>query len=307
MSRLYYRFAYAVRFKPWEQQADSLAPQLRGLLDREEQERHSSLGGRSTSGAERDGGRWSLRDGAGTSRGLISSQRPLLRRASGHMQPETRTSASLRGMSPRCVRLILATTLGSFLISSVSTGSLTINDGQWQARSTPSPRRTHRCCCLYGVAPAEARCLMAQHVKTSKVSSTLACDERGGLHRETPGTLAWDQTALVSLGSLLRHLIAARRLPFHVAHRTADLSHRPRPRGQGEPRITASFRQKLLRTTIDADGQGRPAPERALCVRSERLRRRRSCRAVVPLSHVAASSKRASSAASGASNCRAHF
>ena len=58
MSRLYYRFAYAVRFRPWEQDAESLAPQLRVLLDREEQERPSSLGRALDLGCGT--GRWSL-------------------------------------------------------------------------------------------------------------------------------------------------------------------------------------------------------------------------------------------------------
>ena len=44
MSRTFYRLAYAVGFKPWEQDADSLAPQLRPLLDREEQQQGRPLG-----------------------------------------------------------------------------------------------------------------------------------------------------------------------------------------------------------------------------------------------------------------------
>lgn len=58
MSRLYYRIAYAVGFKPWEQDADNLAPQLRPLLDREEAGREPPFGPALDLGCGT--GRWSV-------------------------------------------------------------------------------------------------------------------------------------------------------------------------------------------------------------------------------------------------------
>jgi SAM-dependent methyltransferase len=57
MSRLFYRIMYSVGFKPWEQETDAEAPQLRDLLDREEQGRQS-LGMALDLGCGT--GRWSL-------------------------------------------------------------------------------------------------------------------------------------------------------------------------------------------------------------------------------------------------------
>jgi SAM-dependent methyltransferase len=57
MSRLSYRIMYSVGFKPWEQETEAEAPQLRELLDREEQGRQS-LGMALDLGCGT--GRWSL-------------------------------------------------------------------------------------------------------------------------------------------------------------------------------------------------------------------------------------------------------
>jgi SAM-dependent methyltransferase len=57
MSR-FYRFAYAVGFKPWEQDAENVAPQLRSLLTREEADRERPYGAALDLGCGT--GRWSV-------------------------------------------------------------------------------------------------------------------------------------------------------------------------------------------------------------------------------------------------------
>lgn len=58
MSRLFYRIAYRVGFKPWEQDADEFASELGKLLDREEQERERPYGRALDLGC--GSGRWSI-------------------------------------------------------------------------------------------------------------------------------------------------------------------------------------------------------------------------------------------------------
>jgi SAM-dependent methyltransferase len=57
MSR-FYRFAYAVGVKPWEQDAENVAPQLRSLLTREEADREPPYGSALDLGCGT--GRWSV-------------------------------------------------------------------------------------------------------------------------------------------------------------------------------------------------------------------------------------------------------
>lgn len=57
MSR-FYRFAYAIGFTPWEQDAESVAPQLRSLLTREEADRDPPYGSALDLGC--GSGRWSV-------------------------------------------------------------------------------------------------------------------------------------------------------------------------------------------------------------------------------------------------------
>ncbi len=57
MSR-FYRFAYAVGFTPWEQDAESVAPQLRSLVTREEADRDPPYGSALDLGCGT--GRWSV-------------------------------------------------------------------------------------------------------------------------------------------------------------------------------------------------------------------------------------------------------
>jgi SAM-dependent methyltransferase len=57
MSR-FYRFAYAVGFKPWEQDAENVAPQLRSLLAREEVDHEPPYGSALDLGCGT--GRWSI-------------------------------------------------------------------------------------------------------------------------------------------------------------------------------------------------------------------------------------------------------
>jgi SAM-dependent methyltransferase len=54
----FYRFVYAVGFKPWEQDAENVAPQLRSLLSREEAERDPPYGSALDLGCGT--GRWSV-------------------------------------------------------------------------------------------------------------------------------------------------------------------------------------------------------------------------------------------------------
>jgi SAM-dependent methyltransferase len=58
LSRIFYRIAYGIGFKPWEQDADNLAPQLRRLLDREEAGRKPPFGPALDLGCGT--GRWSI-------------------------------------------------------------------------------------------------------------------------------------------------------------------------------------------------------------------------------------------------------
>ena len=54
----FYRFAYAVGFTPWEQDAENVAPQLRSLFTREEADRDAPYGSALDLGCGT--GRWSV-------------------------------------------------------------------------------------------------------------------------------------------------------------------------------------------------------------------------------------------------------